>query len=583
MSKSIRIDRDVPMETRDGVTLRADVYRPDDDMKYPAILSRTPYNKLWSGHNDYLTATYAACAGYAFVLQDTRGTNASEGEFVSEWNCNTGQPEEGPDGYDAVEWVAAEPWCDGRVGMAGNSYLGHVQWQAALLQPPSLKAIAPAIIASGPGPESRANGVFEFEMMVSFYTMMSLGTVDRLRKEGRDVSRMSEMVTRAMSNIDEVLEYLPLKNVPHFDFDGLREDFSQRLMEPARAQLKSESDLYWDFEKVQVPCFHAGGWYDMYSGSLFTSFNMMRNNGGCPESRDGQHIFCGPWVHGSALLPVTGALNFGPSATGMMSAAEDRQLAFFDRYVKGMDVEIPAVRYFVMGLNEWRDADAWPLPDTIWKKYFLSSNGSANSAAGDGLLTPDAPGSQPPDCYHYNPLNPVPTVGGRSLGGKLTPGPFNQAKAEKRQDVLCYTTAPLDADLEVTGPIKVHLSAATSARDTDFVAKLVDVHPDGDAFNVVEGIIRARFRHGLLNPSLVTPGEVQDYVIDLASVSIVFRKGHRMRLDITSSNFPRFDRNMNTGNPFGEDAEGLIAEQTVFHDEGHASYVELPIMRTGTL
>ncbi len=579
MITSIRIDRDVPMKTRDGITLRADVYRPDDGRKYPAILSRTPYNKVWSGNNDFLTPVDAAFAGYVFVLQDTRGMWSSEGQFASEWNYHTGQPLEGADGYDAVEWVAAEPWCDGRVGMAGNSYLGHVQWQTALAQPPSLKAIAPAIISSGPGQESRPGGVFEFEMIVSWFCMMATGTVDRLEKEGRNVSRMRAMVLQAMNNNDEVLEYLPFRNVPHFDFDGLRESFSESVMKPALEQLTSEADLYWDFSRVQVPCFHAGGWYDMYCGSLFTSFNMMRNKGGSQAAQEGQHVFCGPWVHGSNLLPVTGALNFGPSAGGLAASAQARQLAFFDRYVKGQDVEIPAVRYFVMGLNQWRDTDAWPLRQTIWQRYFLSSRGRANTAAGDGLLTPDAPGSQPADRYYYDPLDPVPTVGGRSLGGKLTPGPFDQSRVEKRQDVLCYTTAPLEADLEVTGPIKVHLSAATSVRDTDFVAKLIDVYPDGAAYNVVEGVLRARFRHGLLNPSPVTPGEVQLYVIDLASVSIVFRKGHQMRLDITSSNFPRFDRNMNTGNLFGEDAEGVIAEQTVFHDTVHASYVKLPVIK----
>ncbi len=181
-----------------------------------------------------------------------------------------------------------------------------------------------------------------------------------------------------------------------------------------------------------MPCFHAGGWYDMYAGSLFTSFNMMREKGGSQAAQEGQHVFCGPWVHGSSLPPVTGALNFGPAATGLMAATQERQLAFFDRYVKGQDVEIPAVRYFVMGLNEWRDSDAWPLPETSWQRYFLSSGGSANTAAGDGLLTPDAPGSQSPDRYHYDPMDPVPTVGGRSLGGKLTPGPFDQSQVEKR-------------------------------------------------------------------------------------------------------------------------------------------------------
>jgi len=572
MIQSIRIDRDLPMETRDGVTLRADVYRPADGKKYPAILSRTPYNKLMSGNSDYLTAADAAFAGYAFVIQDTRGRFASEGGYVP------GQPE-GQDGYDAVEWVASEPWCDGRVGMAGGSYLGRIQWQTAMGQPPSLKAIAPAIISSGPIPESRLGGVLDFEQAVSWYAVMAVEMVNRMERDGRDVVKMREMVTRAMRNIDEVIEFLPFKDVPHFDFDGLREGFSVRTVETALSLLKEESDLYWDFSKVLVPCFHAGGWYDIYSGSLFTSFNKMRAEGGTETARQGQHVLCGPWAHGRTLLAFTGALHFGASAGGVAAFAPNRQLAFFDRYVKGIDVDTPPVRYFVMGENMWRNGNAWPLPETEWTRFFLSSKGKANTASGDGVLTQSAPGSQPADRYDYDPLNPVPTVGGRSLPtGKLVPGPFDQVHAEKRNDVLCYTTPQLEAGIEVTGPVKVHLFAASSAKDTDFAAKLVDVYPDGGAYNVAEGILRAKFRNGLIQPGFITPGEVNEYVIDLASVSILFKKGHRIRLDVTSSNFPRFDRNMNTGNPFGEDAEGTVANQTVYHDDTYTSHVELPVI-----
>jgi hypothetical protein len=464
--------------------------------------------------------------------------------------------------------------------MAGGSYLGRIQWQTAMEQPPSLKAIAPAIISSGPIPESRLGGVLDFEQAVSWFSVMAVEMVNRLEKDGRDVTRMREMVTKAMLNIDEVLEFLPFKDVPHFDFDGIREGFFVRTTEAALAMLKKEDDLFWDFPKVEVPCFHAGGWYDLYCGSLFTSFNKMREKGGTETTRQGQHIFCGPWAHGRTLLAFTGALHFGTYAGAVASFAPDRQIAFFDRYVKGKEIEIPAVRYFVMGLNQWRNADAWPLPQTEWTRYFLSGKGKANTANGDGMLTTDAPGSQPPDRYDYDPLNPVPTVGGRSLPtGKLVPGPFDQVHVEKRPDVLCYTTPEFENNLEVTGPVKVHLFAATSTRDTDFAIKLVDVYPDGSAYNVAEGIIRAKYKDGLLNPDLITPGEVCEFVIDLASVSIVFRKGHRIRLDITSSNFPRFDRNMNTGHAFGEDAEGNIASQTVFHDEKYASYVELPVIK----
>jgi putative CocE/NonD family hydrolase len=317
----------------------------------------------------------------------------------------------------------------------------------------------------------------------------------------------------------------------------------------------------------------------MYSGSLFTSFNQMRARGGSEAARRGQHVFCGPWVHGGQLPAYAGGLHFGPTASAAGSFSQARQLAFFDRYLRGADVDIPAVRYFVMGINQWRNADAWPLPQTEWTRFYLHSRGRAQTAAGDGALSGDVPGSEPPDRYLYDPRFPVPTTGGRCLPtGKLVPGPLDQTHVERRPDVLCYTTGELGVDLEITGPVTLQLYAATTAPDTDFVAKLVDVHPDGAAYNVAEGVIRARYRAGLLTPQPVAPGEVIAYQIDLANVSMVFRAGHRLRLDITSSNFPRIDRNMNTGNRLGEDTEGIPAVQTVHHDATCASYLLLPVI-----
>ena len=572
MTNSIRIDHDVPMRTRDGVTLRADVFRPDDDARHPAILSRTPYDKRLSWNSDYLSAVQAARAGYAFVMQDTRGRFASEGEFLPGMD-------EGKDGYDAVEWVAAEPWCDGSVGMSGASYLGRIQWQTALQQPPSLKAIAPAIITAGTLSEFRLAGVTDFEANVSWFSLMAVEMTNRLERQGRDVTEIRTWLERARTNIDEVLNYLPFSEVPHFNFEGIREGFRIRSSDALPDTITSPADLFWDWPRITVPVFHAGGWYDMYSGSLFTSFVLMRKHGGTERARASQHVFCGPWVHGGQLPSFAGGLHFGPTANGAGAFSQARQLAFFDRYLRGIDVDVPVVRYFVMGINQWRSADDWPLPETRFTRFYLHSRGHARTAAGDGVLSRDMPGGEPPDRYLYDPHNPVPTTGGRSLPtGKLVPGPIDQTHVERRDDVLCYTTPELTADLEVTGPVRLHLFAATSAVDTDFVAKLVDVYPDGAAYNMAEGVLRARFRDGLLSPKPVTPGEIMEYVIDLANTSNVFRAGHRLRLDVTSSNFPRIDRNMNTGHRLGEDAQGIPAIQTVHHDSDHASYVELPVI-----
>ena len=574
-TKSIRIDRDIPMKTRDGITLYADIYRPDDREKHPAILTRSPYNKLFSATSDYLPAVDAAFAGYAFVVQDTRGRFASEGQFIP------GGPE-GQDGYDTVEWMASEPWCDGNVGMSGGSYLGRIQWQTAVEAPPHLKAIAPQITTAGPIGETRMSGHIDLEQAVSWFATMAIDMIDKLEKQGKDVSKMRESVNWARFHTNEVCNYLPLKEIPYFKFEGISQGFQPELAEALLSLFKSEEDLYWNYSKVQVPGFHSSGWYDLNTGSLFTNFLNMRQKGGSDLARKSQHIFCGPWVHGGQLLAFAGDVHFGPVARGIAALAKERLIAFFDKYLRGENIHIPALQYFVMGLDQWKKAEEWPLPQTDWQRFYLHSGGQARTASGDGLLSREEPGSEPPDIYVYDPLNPVPTLGGRNLPtGRLVPGPIDQTPNEKRNDVLCYTTPVLKADMEITGPLKLHLFASTSVKDTDFTAKLINVYPNGAAYNLAEGQIRTRYRKSLLKPEFVTPGEVVEYEIDLAATSVLFRKGHRIRLDITSSNFPRIDRNMNTGNPFAQDAKGIPARQTVFHESAYASYIDLPVIPEG--
>jgi uncharacterized protein len=572
MTKSIRIDKDIPMQTRDGITLRSDVYRPDDNGKYPAIVTRTPYSKDYSGNSDFLAAMDVAFAGYVMVVQDTRGRFTSEGSFTP------GMPE-GQDGYDAVEWAASEPWCDGNVGMTGGSYLGRNQWQAAMEVPPSLKAIAPQIATAGVFSDTRLTGPVDFEQNLSWTATMMVDMIDKLEKEGKDVTEMRKSVMHARFNMDEVFNHLPVKDIPHFQYEGIAHAFQPDRLEAILSLFQKEEDLFWSYEKVQVPAFHAGGWYDIFSGSLFQAPQMMKERGGTDIARDGQYIFCGPWSHGANLLAYVGGLHFGPVARGMAAFAKERHIAFFDKYLKGKEVTIPKVRYFVMGLNKWRNAESWPLPQTDWQRFYLHSRGQANSADGNGSLSREEPGTENADLYIYDPMNPVPYLGGRSLPtGTLVPGPFDQTPIEKRSDVLCYTTSELMEAVEITGPIKLHLFASTTVVDTDFTAKLVDVHPNGAAYNLAEGCLRAKFRNSLLKPELLSPGEVVEYEIDMAVTSNLFKPGHRIRLDISSSNFPRIDRNMNTGNPFAEDSEGIPALQTIFHQKDRASYIDLPII-----
>jgi uncharacterized protein len=573
MVKAIRAERDVPMKMRDGATLRADIYRPDDNEKHPAIVVRTPYDKILSGHSDYLSAVHAAFAGYAVVVQDLRGRFASEGEFRP-------MVSEGPDGYDTIENVAAESWCDGNVGMVGSSYLGRNQWQAAIENPPHLKAIAPSVISAGPISDTRLSGVMDLEQSISWFAAMAVDMLAKLRKEGKDVAKATEMLERARFNLNEVYNFLPLKDIPHFKFEGIAENFMARMSNDLPPGAKTGKDLQWPFEKVTVPCFHNGGWYDLFNGGLFAAFQGMRERGGTELARKNQYVLCGPWIHGSILPAYVGGINFGQAASSASTFTMQRHITFFDKYLRGIEGRpLAPIRYFVMGRNRWRNADAWPLPETKWQRFFLHSKGRANSLNGDGHLSTTAPALEPPDIYVYDPRFPVPTMGGRNLlAGTLVSGPFDQRPVEQRNDVLCYTTPEFTEEMEVTGPLKLHLFAATSVRDTDFMAKLIDVRPDGTAYNVAEGCIRARFRKGLISEEYIKPGEVNEYAIDLAGTSIVFGVGHRIRIDITSSNFPRIDRNMNTGNPFGEDAVGIPAIQTLFHQTEYASYIDLPVI-----
>jgi putative CocE/NonD family hydrolase len=305
----------------------------------------------------------------------------------------------------------------------------------------------------------------------------------------------------------------------------------------------------------------------------------MTTKGGNKYAREHQHLFAGPWCHCKPQR-VLGHIDFGPYADESGSGASAYLLSFFDKYLKGKDINLPTVRYFTMGRNIWHDASSWPLPETAWQRFFLHSRGGANSCGGDGVLGRGEPGQEPVDAYVYNPTDPVITAGGRGgvVENGFLYGPVDQNYVERRRDVLCYTSAELDRDIEVTGPLELHLFASSSCQDTDFTSKLVDVYPDGRAYNVADGIVRAQYRNSFDKPEMLKPGEIVEFIIRLGHASQLFRAGHRIRIDITSSNFPTFDRNMNTGNPVGEDAEGIPALQTAYHQSGYASYIDLPVI-----
>jgi len=575
MFSLIRIDQNVPIEARDGEMLAADIYRPDDGEKHPAIIVRTPYHSDHVFSFSYVQVMPTIQAGYALVIAYLRGRFGSGGEY----DFGSYQQIAGPDGYDTVEWIASQPWCDGNIGMAGESALGRVQWKTACENPPHLKAIAPGLTGAPgeSGPEVEDSPI-NLKIAIDHLLLIADDVINKADKKGEDTTDIRRSINSVRSDPSLAYNFLPLRNVPQFDFPGIREIWQTRFPTTEKKSTSGSEEPY-PFQAVRIPSLNIASWYDPFSRTTFHTFLSMKAKAGSTYAREHQHLFAGPWCHHRPQRAL-GDVDFGPLATVEGSRAWEYQLSFFDKYLRGQDTSLPAVRYFTMGRNSWQDASEWPLPQTTWQRFFLHSRAGANSYSGDGLLSRDEPQDEPPDTYVYNPLHPVPTAGGRggAAEGGFVAGPIDQARVERRADVLCYATRELGQDVEVTGPLNLHLFAATSCKDTDFTAKLVDVYPDGRAYNIADGIVRARYRNSISQPELLTPGEVVEFIIRLGPASQLFRRGHRIRIDIASSNFPTYDRNLNTGNRVGEDSEGIPALQTVFHQTGYASYIDLPII-----
>jgi len=573
MSKTSIVERDVEAKMRDGVVLRADVYRPDTPEPLPVLLQRTPYGK---GFSNLAFALMAAERDYAVVIQDTRGRWASGGD---------GYPliHEMEDGYDSVEWVAHQPWANGKVGMFGGSYVGYTQWAAAATQPPALKTIIPTVTFCDPYAIFYAEGALAVGVAVS-WNLISTAQMAIQKYQGHEEDK-NELMDQLIEMADgmapgKTFSRLPLKDLPLIGQGGIATFFYDLLSHPTH-------DEYWQrmlcaHERIQIPVFHIGGWYDILIANTLRDYVGVREKGGKELARTHQKLMIGPWLHGP-LEGLVGEVDFGLRASPLLVLPDEIRLRWFDYWLKGEEngiVDEPPIRIFVMGDNQWRTENEWPLARTQYTPYYLHSGGAANSLHGDGTLSPEKPSGEPVDTYVYDPHNPVPTRGGALCCWRaaLPPGAYDQRQVERRPDVLVYTTPLLEGDVEVTGPLQVHLWAATSAPDTDFTVKLVDVYPCGYARNVQDGIIRARYRESLDEAKPVTPGEVCEYAVDLAATSNVFQAGHRIRVEISSSNFPRFDRNPNTGHPLGQDAELRPATQTILHDADHPSHILLPIV-----
>lgn len=563
----VQVELDVPGAMRDGTLLRANVYRPAGDGPWPVLLTRLPYGKDLPLGTSMLDPVQAARRGYMVVVQDTRGRFTSDGAWSPVVH-------EAADGVDTVAWAAGLPGSSGRVGMYGASYFGFTQWAAAVHAPPALQAICPFITWWDPrnGQLFRA-GALELGKLANWNLTMALDVA--VRRHRGDRTALGRALHQVAADLDllarEGYGSLPLADFGPLDRAGTIEQFRRSALADNDADQLREGALPGGEGSVNAAAYIAGGWFDIYQQPTLDAYQAMRAAGKTAK------LLIGPWTHGAYRDPV-GELTFGFGAsTGFVDLRADfqtMQLRWFDHWLRDLDtglMEEPPVKVFQMGTNRWLDLPAWP-PPAQPAEFFLAPNRRLDRAA---------PPDDQPDEYTYDPHDPVPTRGGALLMAPAFPaGPFDQRDTEARPDVLVYTSEPLPADLFVAGRISVQLWASSSAPDTDFVARLCDVHADGRSFNLTDGIIRARHRCAGSGepPSPIEPGRPYEFQIDLWSTCHVFRAGHRIRLQITSSNFPRWDRNLNTGEHPGTSSRMQAARQRVFHDAGHPSRLVLPVV-----
>jgi len=562
---AITIQHGVEAKMRDGVILRADIYRPAAEGTFPVLLERTPYNKS----NEVSFGAKAVARGYIVVVQDVRGRYTSDGDwypFKNEIN----------DGYDSVEWAAALPGSNGKVGMFGGSYVGATQMLAAIAHPPHLAGICPVVTASNYHDGwTYQGGAFEQWFNESWTSGLAQDTFNRTVMNN----------TNALNGIWQ----LPLTSYPLFDLpkNSTQSDLTTALAPYFLDWLAHPTyDDYWKrwsieehFQDIKVPQLTIAAWYDIFLGGSLRNYMGVKQQGGSDIARQGQWLMVTIGGHAGDGRKV-GDVDFGPAAA---FNEEEITLAWYDHIFLNRANDFASskrVKLFVLGANQWREEEDWPISRRRETRYYLHSSGKANSLGGDGNLTLVPPHQEPNDHYIYDPANPVPTIGGPLCCAqqRLVPGPHDQRPAEARGDVLIYSTTPMTQDVEVTGPIKLELFAKSSAVDTDFTAKLVDVWPDGFAQNLTEGIVRARYRESQEKAEFINPGQVYKFTVDLWATSNVFKKGHVLRLEVSSSNFPRFDRNMNTGEEQARAQKYVSATNTIYHDGEHPSALILPIV-----
>ena len=593
---------------RDGVTLATEVYQPSNlSGRLPVILQRTPYNRFPPGPGSNCNSPdfiYLASHGYVALNQDVRGRYRSHGVMDA-------MQQEARDGYDMVEWAAVQSWSNGKVGLFGGSYVGLTQWQPAIQTPPHLKAIAPMITASDYHDHwTYVNGAFDLWFAQSWMLLTFAGEqyMRNLEAQGKTPAEVTAMTAAWVAQGRKDILTKWVWQLPLSSFNVFREGnplplapyYYDWIAHPDYDAFWAKMDVEPRYEDVKVPTLNIGWWYDIFQIGTVRNFQLMQSEGGTSAARKGSQLLM--WAQCHACPPGTkaGEIDFGPQNQYDLNALYVR---FFDRWLKGIENGIdkePAAKLFVMvppdsgtqGSGFWITSETFPLANTRTVKLLLASGGHASTSSGDGVLVragrdDDQEGEHGnragglPDKFVYDPRNPVPTKGGDMccINDLLPSGAFDQAEIEKRGDVLVYTSPVLTKNMTVIGQVNVKLWAITSAPDTDFTAKLVDVHPDGYAQNILDRLVRARYRGGSkFPPSFIEPGKAYEYSIELGNTSTVFKAGHKIRLEISSSNFPHYVRNQNTREDVGSSTRMQTAQQTILHDDDHPSHLALPVV-----
>jgi putative CocE/NonD family hydrolase len=589
------IEQKVMVPMRDGVRLAADIYRPKGDEPVPIVFSRTPYNfNAWRdgefNGRAYRSAWEAVRRGYAYVVMNERGRFFSEGE----WDI-LGPPT--TDGYDAFAWMEAQPWSSGKVATVGCSSTAEWQMAVASLDHPAHTTLVAQGFGAGVG---RIGNWYEqgnwyrggAEQMLFFAWLYGNQNNQRptfpADMSQEDLVRVSRYFDLApeMPRVDwsEGLNHLPLvdlmKNVQ--GPEGIYEEMVKRTPnDPAWY----EGGLYHDDMPLEKPSLWFMSWYDVSTGPNLALFNHVRENATDPMVRDNQYAVIAPTLH-CAYTRATENTVVGDRSVGDARWDYDALVyGWFDQWLKGeengLTDTLPRVRYFTMGSNRWQSADSWPPPNAEGVEYYLDSHGNANTLHGDGVLTPQAPEGERFDAFAYDPFDPVPSNGGNvcCTGNAVRGGALDQQEMEEREDILVYTTEPFEDGVEVTGAIDVTLYVSSDVKDTDFTVKIIDVYPDGTAYNLDETIQRVRYREGYEAPVFMEPGEVYEVKLGPMSTSNFFAPGHRIRIEVSSSNFPRFTRNLNTGGRIWDETEGVVAHNVVHHSPQYPSKIRLPIVR----